>query len=81
MTLVKEVLFHNMLSSSPTVLTQVSKEPRTSILMELRDTPGALHEILKYFWKYDVNITNIESRPSKHDGSFEFFIDYHTCEG
>jgi phenylalanine-4-hydroxylase len=60
--------------------TYVSKEPRTSILMELYDTPGALHEVLKYFWKFDVSITNIESRPTKHDGSFEFYLDFKSCE-
>jgi phenylalanine-4-hydroxylase len=51
-------------------------ESKTSILMELNDEPGALHEILKFFWKYDIDITSIESRPTKHDGSFEFFVDF-----
>eukprot|EP00613_Pedinella_sp_CCMP2098_P002058 CAMPEP_0171619018 /NCGR_PEP_ID=MMETSP0990-20121206/15118_1 /TAXON_ID=483369 /ORGANISM="non described non described, Strain CCMP2098" /LENGTH=414 /DNA_ID=CAMNT_0012183985 /DNA_START=153 /DNA_END=1397 /DNA_ORIENTATION=+ len=44
--------------------------------MELSDTPGALHETLKYFWKYDIDITHIDSRPTKHDGHFEFFVDF-----
>mmetsp|Transcript_3858 Transcript_3858/g.8026 ORF Transcript_3858/g.8026 Transcript_3858/m.8026 type:complete len:467 (-) Transcript_3858:403-1803(-) len=58
----------------PTV--QELTEPRTSVLLECNDNPGALHEILKYFWKYDINITHIESRPSKNE-SFEFFVDFH----
>ena len=49
--------------------------------MEIVDCPGALHEVLKYFWKYDLNITHIESRPTKHDGSFEFFVDFNPANG
>lgn len=37
--------------------------PRVSVLMELTDRVGVLHDVLKYFWKYDINITRIESRP------------------
>eukprot|EP00616_Rhizochromulina_sp_CCMP1243_P013079 CAMPEP_0118973784 /NCGR_PEP_ID=MMETSP1173-20130426/10905_1 /TAXON_ID=1034831 /ORGANISM="Rhizochromulina marina cf, Strain CCMP1243" /LENGTH=405 /DNA_ID=CAMNT_0006923477 /DNA_START=218 /DNA_END=1435 /DNA_ORIENTATION=- len=44
--------------------------------MEIHDSPGALHEVLRYFWKYDINITHIESRPVKNDGSFEIFVDF-----
>jgi phenylalanine-4-hydroxylase len=52
-----------------------------------------LHEILKYFWKYDINLTHIESRPSpcKQSGAnpaskatcstsgdgFHIYIDFH----
>ena len=54
--------------------------------MELPDRVGALHDVLKYYWKYDVNITRIESRPvttvsssSGGNGSpkFDFFVDFH----
>jgi phenylalanine-4-hydroxylase len=53
--------------------------------MELPDRVGALHDVLKYYWKYDVNITRIESRPvtsgsgSGGGGSpkFDFFVDFH----
>ena len=51
-------------------------DPKTAILMEIKDEPGALHEVLKFFWKFDVDITSIESRPTKDDGSFEFYVDY-----
>ena len=51
-------------------------EPRTAILMQLDDRSGALHEVLKYFWKHDVNLTRIESRPTASDGTFEFFVDF-----
>ena len=51
-------------------------EPRTAILMQLDDRSGALHEVLKYFWKHDVNLTRIESRPTASDGTFDFFVDF-----
>jgi len=46
----------------------------TSLLMELPDRVGVLHDVLRFFWKYDVNITRIESRPSQF-GKFDFFVD------
>jgi len=50
--------------------------PRTSVLMELKDTGvGVLHDCLRYFWKYDVNVVRIESRPRSLDGTFDFFVD------
>lgn len=39
------------------------EHPRVSLLMELKDEVGILHEVLKYFWKYDLNVSRIESRP------------------
>jgi len=54
--------------------------PRTSVLMELTDRMGVLHDILRFFWKHDVNITRIESRPvqQKQDEAarFDFFVDF-----
>jgi len=53
----------------------LQKEPiRTSILMQLTDRIGILHDVLRLFWKYDVNVTRIESRPSQL-GKFDFFVD------
>lgn len=52
----------------------LDEAPRTSILMELTDRVGVLHDVLKHFWKYDVNITRIESRPHR-TGKFDFFVD------
>ena len=48
--------------------------------MELVDRIGALYDVLKYFWKYDVYITRLESRPAKHNAlgedRFDFFLDF-----
>lgn len=52
--------------------------PKTLLLMELTDRVGVLHDVLKYFWKYDVNISRIESRPKyigQNGQHFDFFID------
>ena len=35
---------------------------RVSILTEITDEPGSLHELLRYFWKYEIDLTHIESR-------------------
>lgn len=52
--------------------------PRVSVLTEIDDTPGALHEILRYFWKYEINLTHIESRPTtKNNEGFNIYIDFH----
>jgi prephenate dehydratase len=49
--------------------------PRVSLLMELTDGVGILHDVLRFFWKYDVNVSRIESRPV--DGKkFDFFVDF-----
>jgi len=56
--------------------------PRTSVLMELTDQVGALHDVLRLFWKYDINLTRIESRPVKSTGAiwglprFDFYVDF-----
>jgi len=57
------------------------EKPRTSVLMELKDRVGVLHDVLRYFWKYDVNVCRIESRPvqatgrRKNERRFDFFVD------
>jgi phenylalanine-4-hydroxylase len=55
---------------------------RVAILTELSDNPGSLHEVLRYFWKYDINLTRIESRPSPdgHKG-FHLYIDFDGRQG
>jgi len=51
----------------------------TSLLMELPDRVGVLHDVLRFFWKYDVNVRRIESRPSQF-GKFDFFVDVEADE-
>jgi chorismate mutase/prephenate dehydratase len=62
------------------VIGQKQAEPtgrdRTSILLELRDEPGILYRVLEPFARRGVNMSKIESRPSKRrPWEYVFFID------
>ncbi|MBZ0157617.1 MAG: prephenate dehydratase [Alphaproteobacteria bacterium] len=49
---------------------------KTSILLSVKDRPGALYEILLPFKRAKINLSNIESRPSKRKAwEYIFFID------
>ena len=49
---------------------------KTSILFALKDKPGALHDSLVPFKREKINLTKIESRPSKQKAwEYLFFID------
>jgi chorismate mutase/prephenate dehydratase len=49
---------------------------RTSILFSIKDRVGALHNMLLPFKKHRINLTKIESRPSKKKAwDYYFFID------
>jgi len=51
---------------------------KTSIVFSiLEEKPGGLYEILEVFAKNNINLTKIESRPSKEKlGSYIFFVDF-----
>ncbi|HWR25104.1 MAG TPA: prephenate dehydratase [Methanosarcina sp.] len=53
------------------------KDYKTSLIIYLeKDRPGALYEILEAFAKRKINLTKIESRPSKKElGDYYFYID------
>ena len=53
-----------------------SRRNKTSILCALKDKPGALHDALVPFKRERINLTKIESRPSKRKAwEYLFFID------
>jgi len=54
-------------------------EDKTSLLFSVSDRPGALYEVLRCFAERKINLTKIESRPSKNEPwKYVFFLD---CEG
>jgi prephenate dehydratase len=68
------------ISSRPPAESQPAK---CSILIDPReDRPGLLHDLLAVFARRGINLTRIESRPSKRGmGSYIFFLDFATSRG
>jgi len=65
--------------SSSGVKTAPTGKDKTSVLIYLKDRPGALYDVLGEFEQRQINLTKIESRPSKRAmGDYMFHID---CEG
>jgi prephenate dehydratase len=53
------------------------KGRKTSIIIAVKDEPGALYEVIREFSEKGLNMTKIESRPSrKRLGEYKFHIDY-----
>lgn len=49
---------------------------RTSVMFSVRDQPGSLHKALEPFEELDINMSKIESRPSKRRAwEYYFFVD------
>jgi chorismate mutase/prephenate dehydratase len=52
-------------------------EDKTAILFSTAHKAGALADVLDVFKRYDINMTNIESRPSKkRQWEYYFFVDF-----
>ncbi len=54
-----------------------SGEDKTSILVTVKNEPGALYQILEPFQEFGVSLTRLETRPLKGGSwSYAFFIDF-----
>ncbi len=54
-----------------------SGRDKTSILFSVQDRVGVLHDALASFKKHNINLTKIESRPSKRKPwEYYFFVDF-----
>ncbi len=55
---------------------QPTGNDKVSLMFSLKDKVGALHSSLKPFYKHKINLTKIESRPSKRKiWEYYFFVD------
>ena len=58
-------------------IAKATKRDKTSILISAKDKIGALYDILLPFKKHKINLTKIESRPSKKKAwEYYFFVDF-----
>ena len=70
---------HDKLSAKTEIDPSISNNDfKTSIIVYLeKDRPGALYEFIGEFAKRNINLTRIESRPSKRElGDYIFYIDF-----
>lgn len=54
-----------------------SGDDKTSVLISVRNQPGALHRILEPFHTHNVDLTQVETRPSRAGlWNYVFFVDF-----
>jgi chorismate mutase/prephenate dehydratase len=50
---------------------------KTSIVVAMRNEPGALHKLLEPFHRHNIDLTRVETRPSRTGAwTYVFFIDF-----
>ncbi|GGX90248.1 P-protein [Litchfieldella qijiaojingensis] len=55
----------------------MSGEDKTSIVVAMRNQPGALHDLLEPFHRHQIDLTRLETRPSRTGvWNYVFFIDF-----
>lgn len=58
-------------------MSQRSGSDKTSLIFSIKDRVGALHDALDVFLRHSINLTKIESRPSKRKAwDYLFFVDF-----
>jgi chorismate mutase/prephenate dehydratase len=54
-----------------------SGEDKSSVVIKMRNTPGALHDLLEPFQRHGIDLTRVETRPSRSGNwNYVFFIDF-----
>ncbi|MBS9402409.1 prephenate dehydratase [Halomonas sp. TRM85114] len=55
----------------------MSGEDKTSVVVAMRNQPGALHDLLEPFHRHQIDLTRLETRPSRSGvWNYVFFIDF-----
>lgn len=49
---------------------------KASIQMTISDKVGALDDVLRHLRELNINLTRIESRPSRTKGFYDFYLDF-----
>jgi len=62
-------------TTAPTPVS-ASDKAKMSIKFSLADTPGALQDALAFFTRNQINMTRLETRPSKRTSDYDFYIDF-----
>ncbi len=62
-------------SAAPPPASTTGRPMKTSLLLETRNVPGALLDILNPFARRDINLTKLESRPAGEPWSYRFFLE------
>lgn len=58
-------------------LSKKTGRDKTSVMFSIKDRPGALHDMLRSFARERINLTKVESRPSKKKAwEYIFFVDF-----
>ncbi|MGL6160398.1 prephenate dehydratase [Microbulbifer sp.] len=54
-----------------------SGDDKTSLMVSMRNEPGALHDLLEPFQRHEIDLTRVETRPSQSGNwTYVFFIDF-----
>ncbi|MCG7598923.1 prephenate dehydratase [Halomonas sp. McH1-25] len=55
----------------------MSGDDKTSLVVAMRNQPGALHDLLEPFHRHQIDMTRLETRPSRTGAwNYVFFIDF-----
>ena len=56
---------------------KVLRNDKTSIIFSIKHEPGSLYRIIENFNKNNINLTKIESRPTKtNTWEYNFYVDF-----
>ncbi len=82
MPIIAENIANNLYNHTRFLILSKKKSPetgndKTSIIFSIKHEPGSLHRIIENFYKNNVNLTKIESRPTKKNTwEYNFYVDF-----